>query len=101
MSASPETRSSGRSHRHRVLIEDDIAPAAAAVTRPPAKTRTLVTEDLKYTRHSTGEEQLFDLTTDPDEMHDISGIDPNRRATAMELLTDALIAADDDARGGP
>ena len=85
--------------RDRVLIEDDIAPAAAAVTRLPAKTRTVVTEELKYTRHSTGEEQLFELSTDPDEMHDISSTDPNLRATAMELLTDALIAADDDARG--
>lgn len=89
------------SARDHVLIEDDM-PRAAAMGRIPEKTRTVVGEDgTKYTRHSTGEEQLFDLAADPDEMTSLSGRDAPRRADAMELLTDALLAVSDDARGTP
>jgi hypothetical protein len=56
---------------------------------------------MKYTRHSTGEDQLFDLQADPDETVQLAPRDPARRAQMMERLADALMAADDDARGTP
>ncbi len=51
--------------REYILIEDDIAEITAKLTPIPAKTRTLVTEQHRYTRNSKGEQQLFDLTQDP------------------------------------
>jgi arylsulfatase A-like enzyme len=87
--------------RDHVLIEDDIAPITASLTPIPAKTRTLVTREHRYTRNSKREEQLFDLRTDADEMSDLKGQDPLTRAQMVERLADALIEADDAARGAP
>lgn len=87
--------------RDYVLIEDDIAPITAKLTPIPAKTRTLITPTHRYTRNSKGEEQLFDLAADPHEMDDIKEQQPALRATLVEQLADALIAADDAARGAP
>ena len=87
--------------RDHVLIEDDFPRALAAVTTTPAKTRTILADGMKYTRHSTGEDQLFDLDDDPDELRHLGATDPTRRAAMMERLAEALIAADDDARGTP
>ncbi|MGY9073769.1 MAG: sulfatase family protein [Acidimicrobiales bacterium] len=87
--------------RDHVLIEDDLPSAAAARAPIPAKTRTVVADGMKYTRHSTGEDMLFDLVADPDEASQLSHRDPERRAHMIERLADALIAADDDARGTP
>jgi len=82
-----------------VLIEDDIA---TITSRPfPAKTRTVITEQYRYTRNSKGEEQLFDLGADPDEMNDLKRVDAPALADMLEHLADALIAADDAARGAP
>ncbi len=87
--------------RDHVLIEDDLPRALVTNRRTPAKTRTLVTEALKYTRHSTGEEQLYDLVADPHELSHLGGSDPARRAAMIERLAEALIDAADDARGTP
>ncbi len=87
--------------RDHVLVEDDLPHALAARSRTPAKNRTVVAGGMKYTRHSTGEEQLFDLVADPDELTPLGMTDPARRAAMIERLADALIAADDDARGTP
>ena len=87
--------------RDHVLIEDDLPSAAAARAPIPATTRTVVADGMKYTRHSTGEDMLFDLVADPDEASQLSHRDPERRAHMIERLADALIAADDDARGTP
>ncbi len=87
--------------RDYVLIEDDLADVTAKLTPIPAKTRTLITPTYRYTRNSTGEQQLFDLLNDPDEMRDLKAVDTAKRAEMVELLTDALIAADDAARGAP
>ena len=55
--------------RDVVLIEDDMPTLLAGFAGVPAKTRTVVDVDgSKYTRHSTGEDMLFDLTVDPDEV---------------------------------
>ncbi|MCP5025664.1 MAG: sulfatase-like hydrolase/transferase [Actinomycetia bacterium] len=89
--------------RDHVLIEDDL-PHALAESRgtTPAKNRTIVADDgLKYSRHSTGEDQLFDLGADPHEMAPIHRTDAARRAQMLERLADALIAVDDVARGAP
>ena len=87
--------------RDHVLIEDDLPAATAARAPIPGKTRTLVTSDCRLTRNSDGELQLFDLASDPDEMDELSDSRPELRAAMTERLTDALIEADDDARGAP
>ncbi|WP_420446153.1 sulfatase [Candidatus Poriferisodalis sp.] len=87
--------------RDYVLIEDDIPNAARSWGDMPNRTRTLIAADLKYTRHSTGEEQLYNLARDPDELVRLSTGHSAQRAEMVELLADALIAADDNARGAP
>lgn len=87
--------------RDSVLIEDDIAAVTARLTPIPGKTRTLITATHRYTRNSKGEEQLFDLRNDPDEMVDLKDQAPALRSQLIEQLADALIEADDVARGAP
>ena len=87
--------------RDHVLIEDDVATITAKLTPIPAKTRTVITEQYRYTRNSKGEEQLMDLIADPDEMRDLTAEQHPDRALMMEALADALIAADDAGRGAP
>jgi len=88
--------------REHVLIEDDAPTTFAERARIPAKIRTVVLDNgLKYTRMSSGEEQLFDLVGDPHELRDLKRVDPSRRAEAVEQLVEAMIAVDDDARGTP
>ena len=87
--------------RDEVLIEDDF-PGASVMNLPlPVKTRTLVTADLRLTRHSDGSEQLFDTAADPDEVAPLGRSDPARRAEMYERLAEALIDADDISRGMP
>ncbi|MFV0526163.1 MAG: sulfatase [Acidimicrobiales bacterium] len=90
----------GAAVREHVLIEDDVPDALPG--RVPRRNRTVVGADgTKYTRHSNGEDQLFDLVADPDETTHLGARAPDRRAGAMELLADALMAADDTARHTP
>ncbi len=84
--------------RESVLIEDDIPMTTASLTPIPARTRTLVTEQYRYTRNSKGEEQLFDLQNDPDEMQDIKSDDVARLAM-LEKLSHQMMLADDSSRG--
>ena len=100
-SLTPILEDAGAKVRERVLIEDDIATITSRLTPFPAKTRTVITEQYRYTRNSKGEEQLFDLGADPDEMNDLKRVDAPARADMLEHLADALIAADDAARGAP
>ncbi len=87
--------------RDWVLIEDDVSTITSKLTPIPNKTRTLVTEGARFTRNSKGEEQLFDLNTDPDEMNDLKNVSSQMRADMVEQLMSALIDADDVARGAP
>jgi arylsulfatase A-like enzyme len=87
--------------RDHVLVEDDAPARLAKVAKFPEKSRTLITPGTRYTRLSTGEDQLFDLAADPDETVELSERKPALRAQMIERLADALIAADDDARGAP
>lgn len=86
--------------RDHVLIEDDMPPVIERLTLIPAKIRTLITKRHRYTRNSKGEEQLFDLLDDPEEMSDLKRSD-SVRSRVLEQLLDAMIAADDAARGAP
>ena len=87
--------------RDHVLIEDDFPGALVSKARLPAKTRSLVSADMRLTRHSTGEEQLFDTAADPHEMSPLERSDPARRADMLERLVEAMMEADDLARGMP
>ncbi len=100
-SLEPVLEQADASVRDHVLIEDDIAPVTASLTPIPGKTRTLITPTHRYTRNSKGEEQLFCLREDPDEMHDLKRTDAAARTACVEQLMDALIRADDAARGAP
>jgi len=86
--------------RDHVLIEDD-CPAAVAAGRFTEKIRTLVTPELRYTRTDRHEELLFDTVADHDETTNLVTRDPARRAVAVEAMMDALVEADDQARGAP
>ena len=97
----PVLDDAGASVRDEVLIEDDF-PGALVLNLPiPSKTRTLVTADLRLTRHSDGSEQLFDMAADPDEVAPLGRTDSTRRAEMYERLASALMEADDVARGMP
>ena len=88
--------------RSHVLVEDDLPAALAAFVPVPEKTRTVIGHDgTKYTRHSSGDEQLFDLAADHDESTPLHHRDGARRARAVDLLADALMIADDTSRGTP
>ncbi|WP_419946111.1 sulfatase [Candidatus Poriferisodalis sp.] len=87
--------------RDDVLIEDDFPGALVSRVRLPARTRTLVTAGMRLTRHSTGEEQIFDTDADPHETSPLGGSDPARRAEMYERLAAAMMEADDLARGMP
>ena len=84
--------------RRHVLIEDDFPSAAVSRSFVPTKTRTVVTDRARYTRNSKGEEQLFDLEADRDELADLSGLDDGLGREMRDLMIDALIDADDLAR---
>ena len=83
-----------------VLIEDDIA-ALGARGRVPSKTRTVVTTSGKYTRNDLGEEMLFNTVDDRDEMNNLASMDATFKSGMVEVLADALMWADDQARGAP
>jgi len=103
-SLSPVLVDPGASVRDSVLVEDDIAPIVSTLTPIPAKTRTVITKTHRYTRNSKGEDQLFDLRGDPDELTDLSGglsADRSTRYQMIEQLADAMINADDAYRGAP
>jgi len=85
--------------RDTVLIEDDVAMITAKLTPIPARTRTLITPTHRYTRNSKGEEQLFDLGTDPNEMKPVN--DKALRSNHSSALLDELMLAADSSRGAP
>ena len=84
-----------------MLIEDDITTIIARLTPIPAKTRTLVIKTHRYTCNSKLKEQLFNLGKDPDELIDLSRKDQLAKSPIIEQLMDALIVADNAARGAP
>lgn len=88
--------------RDAVLIEDDF-PLARLGGPIPYRARTVIADDGRLTRYSSGEGQLFDLASDPDETRDGWG-DPKaaeRRAALFERLAVLLMEADAMARPEP
>jgi arylsulfatase A-like enzyme len=96
----PVINDSTESVRDTVLIEDDVPMITAKLTPIPARIRTLITSEFQYTRNSKGEEQLFDLKNDPQQMDNVaaSNLNKNRMVTA---LADAMMLADDSSQGAP
>jgi arylsulfatase A-like enzyme len=96
----PVINDSTESVRDTVLIEDDVPMITAKLTPIPARIRTLITSEFQYTRNSKGEEQLFDLKNDPQQMDNVaaSNLNKNRMVTA---LADAMMLADDSSHGAP
>jgi hypothetical protein len=86
--------------RDHVLVEEDF-PMRAFGPGPPLKMRTVISDLGRYTRDTDGQEQLFDLTADPDELVDLTVRDRTRRAAMVDRLADALIEADDLCRPEP
>ena len=88
--------------RDSLLIEDDAVEILQRLTPIPCRTRTLVTASgHRYTRNSRGEEQLFDLNADPDEMQDLKRSDDALHRQMVEHLADAMMTVSDSARGAP
>jgi hypothetical protein len=101
-SLTPVLSDATASVRDHVLVEDDIRAAFAAHARLPSRIRTVISDDgLKYTRFSSGESMLFDLTADAHELDEIGHRDAAAHSRAESRLVDALLAATDDARGAP
>lgn len=96
----PTLQNSEQAVRESVLVEDDVTTTTAKITPIPARTRTLITEQFRYTKNSKGEEQLFDLENDPNEMEDLKG-DKNLRLEMMDKLSHQMMMADDSSRGEP
>jgi len=87
--------------RDHVLIEDDMPTIIQKLSPIPARTRTIVTEEWRYTKNSKGEEQLFNLIDDHDEMQNRQQSDEKARAQLADKMLDAMMWADDSARGAP
>ncbi len=101
-SLAPVLSDATASVRDHVLVEDDIRAAFANHARLPSRIRTVISDEgLKYTRFSSGESMLFDLTADVHELDEIGHRDPAAHSRAESRLVDALLAATDDARGAP
>ena len=98
VSLAPVLGDPAASVREWVLVEDDIRSPVRRVWDVPTKTRTLIADGMRYTRHSTGEDQLFCLDDDPDELTDLSTDYPTVHAGMVVRLADALMEATDTAR---
>ncbi len=97
-SLSPLLDGTSTSIRDHILIEDDLDPLIAQLTGNPARMRTLITADMRFTRDSLGCEQLFDLDIDPHESDDRAR-SHRRRGELTTALVDAMIAVDDIGAG--
>jgi arylsulfatase A-like enzyme len=100
VSLAPVLEDADVSVRESVLIEDDVPMITAKLTPIPARTRSLLMDDYRYTRNSKAEEQLFNLVEDPEEMRDRKKHDP-ARTRMLEALAQAMMLADDSSRGAP
>nr|MCS5628477.1 sulfatase-like hydrolase/transferase [Planctomycetota bacterium] len=87
--------------RDHVYIEDDF-PNHARVPFLPARTRSLLTDEGRISRYSTGEVEVFDLERDPQELRNLANRPEGRelRSHLGERLADALLDYSDIARPG-
>jgi arylsulfatase A-like enzyme len=88
--------------RDHVLIEDDF-PMGRRGGPIPYQARTVIAEEGRFTRYSSGETQLFDLTADPTEMTDLSDAPGarDRKAQLVDRLATSLMEHSDMARWVP
>jgi arylsulfatase A-like enzyme len=100
VSLKPVIEAPATSVRDHVLIEDDVPVIVSKLTPIPARIRTVLAGDCKFTRNSKGEEQLFNLASDPDEMQNLRD-DPLLRSMMLTAMNDAMMIADDSSRGAP
>lgn len=86
--------------RSGVLIEDDFPMGRAPGSPIPHQARTIIADEGRLTRYSSGETQLFDLAEDADEMHDLSKNSKGRERHAHmnQALLDAMMEHSDMAR---
>jgi arylsulfatase A-like enzyme len=98
----PLVEDAAASVRDHVYIEDDF-PNYRRARILPARARTLLSDEGRITRYSTGEVEVFDLEGDPDEMQNLAGTarGRDRQTQLADRLTDALIQYSDLARPGP
>jgi arylsulfatase A-like enzyme len=87
--------------RDHVYIEDDFPDERVRFL--PSRTRSLVTEEGRITRYSTGEVEVFDLEKDPDEMINLAARPQGRerREHLGDRLADAMLRYQDNSPGGP
>ena len=88
--------------REGVLIEEDF-PSEVFRGPTPARSRTLVCDNARFTRDSNRFETLYDLANDPGELRNLA-VDrrhPKLRASMLERLTDEIIEATPSIRTEP
>jgi arylsulfatase A-like enzyme len=85
--------------RTSLLIEDDIRVESAQRRGSPSRIRTVIADELKYSRFSDGSELLFDIGKDPHEVDELAHRGGPRLERARNQLIDALMTHTDEARG--
>lgn len=85
--------------RDHVFVEEDFVPGEV-IPVFPAKIRSLVTEEGRITRYTTGEVEVYDWAGDPGECVNLAvgDRDPKRVASLSDALLGALIDYSDTAR---
>ena len=85
--------------RDQVFIEEDL-PMNEHVARVPHKVRTLVTETHRTTLYSSGEKEVYNLTNDPGELHNLAMLEPASEEVrqASDRLALAMLNATDLSR---
>jgi len=80
--------------RDHVLVEEDF-PLALRGSPLPLRSRSLITRAHRYSRYSSGDVELYDLTTDPDELENLAVRSPGSAArhALNERMLDAMTAA--------
>ena len=82
--------------RTALLVEED-QPYGLDVLPGPVRIRTVVTEDLRYTRIAgTRIAELYNLGSDPDERVNLADVDTALRRSADAAMVDELMRVVDD-----
>jgi arylsulfatase A-like enzyme len=91
--------------REAILVEDDVPIITSKLAKLPARIRTVITDTYKYTINSAGEEQLYNLLEDPDEMVNIASgsiaLDNEGLNRVRANMIQLMMMADDSSRGAP
>ncbi|MGH1488286.1 MAG: sulfatase family protein [Acidimicrobiales bacterium] len=96
----PVLDDSSASVRDSVMVEEDL-PIAMVMPIAPLQTRSVLTERYRYTRDTDGNEMLFDLVEDPNEVSNIAATNDAVRTEMLGLFADQMLAATDMTRTEP